>query len=93
MYFEISTVYHFAFLGWKCGCVALFGKLTVISEKILHTSMYELCCRCVSLCLLPLVSVVNKLYPAGCSSNGVKLYFRNTQVYLVQVGCSGSASV
>ena len=49
MYVEISTVYHFAFLGLKCGHVALFGKLTVRSEKILHTSMYELCSWCVRL--------------------------------------------
>jgi hypothetical protein len=43
--------------------------------------------------LLPHVSVVNKFYQAGCGSNGVKLYFRNMQFYLGQVGCSDSGSL
>lgn len=43
--------------------------------------------------LLPHVSVVNKFYQADYSSNGVKLYFRNTQFYLDQVGCSDSTSL
>lgn len=42
---------------------------------------------------LTIWSVVNKFYQAGCSSNGVKLYFRNMQFYLGQVVWSDSASV
>jgi hypothetical protein len=70
---------------WKVNCQVWKDSSYFIVWTVLLTCEFAL--------LLPYVSVVNKFHQTGCSSNVVKLYFRNMQFYLGQVVWSDSASV
>jgi hypothetical protein len=84
----------FRILGVKMWVCHTFWKVNCqIWKDSSYFSVWTVLLMCEFAHLLPYVSVVNKFHQAGCSSNGVKLYFRNMQFFRGQVVWSDSVSV